>query len=79
MIDERYRIELCPCLRYLASTEMKLKTMLTCAILDRAGITITEDLVTNLGVEEYANELQDGTLTFSESEKIWKTIHSNGI
>jgi hypothetical protein len=57
------------------NNKMKLQTMLICAILDRAGIPITEDLLSNMNMIEYARKLIDETLTFSKVENKWKTIH----
>ena len=62
---------------YLANDNniMKLYTMLICAILERANIAITDDLLTEMKIILYARELKNQTLIFSKIEKKWKTLH----
>ena len=60
---------------YLECNTMKLKTMIICAILERANIAITDDILTNMNIINYARELKDQTLVFSKIEKKWKTLH----
>ena len=54
---------------------MKLHTMLICAILERANIAITDNLLSDMNIKTYARELKNQTLIFSEAEKKWKTLH----
>ncbi len=52
-----------------------MKTMLACALLDLSNYPITDELLNNLGIKEYALYLHQKTL-WSTSESSWKTIHS---
>ena len=68
--DVQYRF-----FNYMKSSEIKLKSMLVCVMLDRAEIAITFDLIDRMKLTESTFELTNETLTFSEDEKRWKTIH----
>jgi tetratricopeptide (TPR) repeat protein len=61
--------------QYLASDEMKLQTMLICAILDRAGIPITESLLSNMNENIIISAYELINETLIRVEDNWKTIH----
>jgi tetratricopeptide (TPR) repeat protein len=68
--DVKYRF-----FNYIKSSEIKLQSMLVCAILDRAEIAISYDLIEKMNLVESLFELTDETLTFLENENRWRTIH----
>lgn len=60
--------------RYLVKDPLSMQTMLVCSLLDIANLQITDNLLEDMDVIEYAYNLDHATI-YQYSDGSWKTIH----
>ena len=61
--------------RYLARDANNLTTMLVCSLLDLSGLQISENILKDKGLLEFAYNLDRATLYYNSETFEWKTIH----